>query len=316
MPLRLHAQPRFPVRAVRLVLGLAGLAAGLGSPAAPAADAPDTAAGGGSAAASPAGDSPSETLATHRLHELVDRQRALFALAAQGGAQDKEAFKGQVQALVHEYDAFLSANADSAPGFANYGYLLWKIGMRREAVGMLLKADSLDPAVPLVKNELGNFLAEEGKPLEAYPFFVAAAGLAPNEPLYQYQIGTLLHEARDDFLGGGGWKREALDRATTEAFHRAATLAPDRIEFTYRYAESFEDVAHPDWDAALRQWRSLEPGAASEAERQTILLREANVLIKAGRPAEARALMDRVTLPGLQGQKQKLVAPGPAPAGS
>jgi hypothetical protein len=43
-----------------------------------------------------------------------------------------------------------------------------------------------------------------------------------------------------------------------EAFRKAAELAPDRLEFTYRYAESFYDLTTPDWDGALKAWNTLE----------------------------------------------------------
>ena len=173
---------------------------------------------------------------------------------------------------------------------------------------MLLKANQFDPDIPLVKNQLGNYLAEEGRPLEAAPYFLAAIKLEPNEPLYHYQLGTLLTVARDDFIKSGEWSRAALDRAMHHAFQRAAELAPDRFEFAYRYAESFYDLETPDWDGALKAWADLEEKAPTPVERQTMRLHAANALIKAGRRDHARALLDTVDEPALQTQKQKLVA--------
>jgi tetratricopeptide (TPR) repeat protein len=186
--------------------------------------------------------------------------------------------------------------------------MLWKVGLRKEAVAILLKANQIDPEIPLVKNELGNYLAEEGKPLEAVNYFLSAIKLEPNEPLYHYQLGTLLYEARDDFLKSGEWTRDSVDHAMQEAFRRAAELAPDRIEFTYRYAESFADMRDPDWPAALKAWQGLEAGAKSDVERQTMRLQEANVLLNMGNASEARKVLGNVTDPTLEPQKQKLVA--------
>ena len=56
-----------------------------------------------------------------------------------------------------------------------------------------------------------------------------------------------------------------------EAFRTAAELAPDRIEFTYRYAESFYDLEKPDWDGAFKAWGGprgpgqVRPGAPDDA---------------------------------------------------
>jgi tetratricopeptide (TPR) repeat protein len=177
-----------------------------------------------------------------------------------------------------------------------------------------LKANQLDPDQALVKNQIGNYLAEDGRPLEALPYFMAAIKLEPKEPLYHYQLGTLLHEARDDFIKSGDWTPVALDHASHEAFGRAAALAPDRIEFTLRYAQSFADLGTPDWDGAMKAWNELVAKAPTAVERQFMQLEAANVLIKQGKNDEARVLLEKVTEPKMQLQKQKLVALLPAKA--
>jgi tetratricopeptide (TPR) repeat protein len=159
-----------------------------------------------------------------------------------------------------------------------------------------------------VKNQLGNMLAEEGKPLQAAPYFLAAIKLEPKEPLYHYQLGTLLVDAREDFLKSGEWTRESLDGAMHHAFQEAAELAPDRFEFAYRYAESFYDLEKPDWNGALKAWSALEEKAPTSIERQTMRLHAANICLKMGKRDHAKTLLDTIDEPKLQGQKQKLIA--------
>lgn len=256
-----------------------------------------------------------ESMAEHRLREIVDHQKALFTDAATQGADlDNAAFRTQVEQLTREYESLIRDNPNFAAGYASYGYMLRTVGLEKQSVAILLKANQIDPDIPLVKNELGNYLAEEGKPLEAVNYFLAAVKLEPNEPLYHYQLGTLLYEARDDFLKSGEWTRDSIDNAMLEAFRKAAELAPDRIEFVYRYAESFYDMRVPDWASALKVWEGLEAHGQSEIERQTMRLHEANVLINMGRAEDARRALDRVTDPALDAQRQKLVARlAPAP---
>jgi hypothetical protein len=249
-----------------------------------------------------------ETMAERRLKDIVEHQKVLFSDAVtQGGALEEAGFKTQVEQLAREYESLIKDNPDFAVGYASYGYMLWKIGNRKQAVAILLKANQLDPDIPLVKNELGNYLAEEGKPLEALNYYLAAIKLEPNEPLYHYQLGMLLYEARDDFLKSGEWSRAAIDHSMQEGFRRAAELAPDRLEFTFRYAESFADMSDPDWPAAVKAWEGLEAHAQSEVERQTMRLMKANVLLNMGRNDQARRVLDTVTDPTLAVQKQKLV---------
>lgn len=251
----------------------------------------------------------SETMAERTLKRIVTQQKELFAEAEkQGDRLDLPTFQNQMQSVVHDYEMLVRANPDFAAAYAAYGYVLGKVGMKKEAATMLLKANQLDQNIPLVKNQLGNYLAEEGKPLEAAPYFLAAIKLSPHEPLYHYQLGTLLAEAREDFLKSGEWTRAALDQAMHHAFQRAMELAPDRFEFAYRFAESYYDLEKPDWDAALKAWSALEDRAGTPIERQTMRLHAANICLKLGKPVHARALLDTIDEPNLQAQKQKLVA--------
>lgn len=248
-------------------------------------------------------------MAARALKQLVAHQQELMAEAAKDeGHYDESSFRTQMEQICRGYEELLRANPNFAQGYAAYGYLLSKLDQRKQSIAMLLKANQLDPNQPLVKNQIGNYLAEEGKPLDAVNYFLAAIKLAPKEPLYHYQLGTLLYEARDDFITSGEWKRDAIDRAIHEAFRQAAELAPDRIEFTYRYAESFYDLEQPDWDAALKAWSTLELKAPTQVERETMRLHTANVLIKQGKRDQAQAVLETVKEPALQKQKDKLAA--------
>ena len=249
-----------------------------------------------------------ETLAERRLRELVSRQKELLAEAAKENPHfDESNFRLQMEQLARGYEEFLRANPNNAEGYAAYGYLLSKVDQRKHAIAMLMKANQLDPNLPLVKNQIGNWLAEEGRPLDALPYFTAAIKLSPEEPLYHYQLGTLLYEARDDFLKSGEWRQEAIDRAIHEAFKKAAELAPDRIEFTYRHAESFYHKDPPDWEGALAAWKKLEAEAPTAIERETMRLHVANVLGKMGREEEGRAVLEEVKEEALQKQKERLL---------
>jgi tetratricopeptide (TPR) repeat protein len=250
---------------------------------------------------------PTETMAERSLKKIAERQREIFAMAEkQGDNLDESSLKQQLQTVMHDYELLMRNNPNFAAGYAAYGFFLSKFDMKKEATAMLLKANQLDPDIPLVKNQLGNVLAEDGKPLQAVAYFISAIKLEPNEPLYHYQLGTLLAEARDEFLKSGQWTRPTLDEAMHNAFKKAAELAPERFEFGYRFAESFYDLEKPDWDAALKMWSALEEKATTPIERQTMRLHAANILIKLGKLDHARALFDSVDEPKLQGQKERL----------
>jgi tetratricopeptide (TPR) repeat protein len=249
--------------------------------------------------------------ATPLLKKLTARQDALLALLGRDDA-DQENVKRDIQTLIFDYDNFLRTFPTYVPGYVTYGLLFGKIGMRRESAAILLKANEFNPDIPIVKNQLGNYLAEEGEPVEASNYFLAAIRLAPEEPLYHYQLGTLLAEARDDFLKSGQWTRAQLDRTMQEAFKRAAELAPKNFAFAYRYAQSFYDLAEPKWDEALKVWGDLEDQVSPGLEKETLRLHAVNILIKQKKFDHARLLLATVTAEPLSAQKQKLLDQLPA----
>ncbi|MBI2813785.1 MAG: hypothetical protein HYX71_05840 [Opitutae bacterium] len=257
-----------------------------------------------------AADTPprAETLAERALKDIVARQRDILARVEKEGDQlDEARLRGELQSVIHSYDVLIQKSPDFAPAYVAYGLLLGRVGMTREAVGILLKANKLDAEIPVVKNELARFLAEDGKVAEALPWLTAAIELEPKEPLYHYHLGKLLAEGRDDFVKTGQFTRAALDKAMLEAFARAAELAPAHIAYAYRSAEAYYDLEAPQWDAALAAWSALETRVSPGVEQQTVRLHAANVLLKLGRRDHARALLITVTEPVLAKQKQTLL---------
>jgi tetratricopeptide (TPR) repeat protein len=254
---------------------------------------------------------PVPAAATAALKFLVERQRDLLAEVAKKNTHaEVEDLRAQFQDLMFNYDDYLKKYPEVAAGYVSYAMLLRQpvVDQRKLAAAMLLKANAIDPNLPLVKNQLGNYLAEEGRPLDALNYYLAAVQLAPTEPLYHYQIGVLLTEGREDFLKGGAWTRATLDQGMQDAFEQATTLAPGNVAYAYRYGESFYDLERPEWSAALVFWQVLETKVTSPMEKETIRLHQANVLLQQSKFAEVLAVLETVKEPVLQVQKQKLVA--------
>lgn len=255
----------------------------------------------------PAGEAAA---AQHELQSILVRQQRLFndAVRESSKAFDEDNFKQQAQEILYDYENYTKKWPDVAAGYVAYGLFLSKCDMRRESIAILLRANRLNPNLPVVKNQIGNYLAEEGKVLEAANYFTAAINLAPDEPLYHYQLGTLLHEAGDTFSKSGQWTAAALERSMFNAFKKAAELAPDRVEFTYRFCEAYYDLREPIWDEALTAWGALEAKMSTPLEKETVRLHRANILLKQQRWADARELLASISNSTLSKQKEKLIA--------
>jgi hypothetical protein len=247
--------------------------------------------------------------AVAELREIVAGQKA--ALDAARGAEDAsvlEDHRPRLQRVVDGYEALLTKHPDFAAGWASYGLFMCEplVENRNAALPLLLRANGLDPEIPVVKNQIGVLMAEDGRVVDALNYFLAASDLAPTEPLYHFQIGLLLDEAREAFLKTRAWKREKLDAEMLAAFGRATALAPERVDFAYRAAEAYYGVEPPQWDAAYLAWSRLEERLEGRNETQVVRLHRARVRWKQGYAGEARELLDSVDAPALLTQKARL----------
>jgi tetratricopeptide (TPR) repeat protein len=250
-----------------------------------------------------------ETLPERELRRVVERERVLLKATADNPMGiDRENVQMQLQEVVQDYERIIRDNPQFAPAFVAYGLLLNKVGERKRAAEVFLSANKIDSGIAVVKNQLGNYCAEEGEFRDAMEYYLAAIALEPNEPLYHYQLGSLLHEYRDEFVHSGRLDMPTVKRQSAAAFRKAAELAPDSIPYAYRQAESYYDFEMPDWSGALVAWRRLRERVTPGVEQQTIDLHIAKVLIMQEKFDDARVVLLGVTDPSLAENRQTLVA--------
>lgn len=209
--------------------------------------------------------------------------------------------------IFSDYENFIARFPESELGYIFYGKLLRKAGMNQKANNMFFRANQINPNLPVVKQQIGNFLAEEGKFELALPYFLNAIELAPSVARYHYQLGELLYTYYEAFLSKKVFDRATLDTQMHHAFARAAELEPNELTYAFRYAESFYDLENPNWDRALEEWGKLSARAKSSREQDIIRLHQARIYIISGRRDEARALLSSINQPALEATRQELL---------
>ncbi len=250
----------------------------------------------------------SMTLGERKLIKIQKDQEAIFKrIENSDGSDELGNLEISVRNLISDYESYLTENPEDVLSLVLYGKLLRKLDRIEDAQLIFLKANSLDPNLAIVKQQLGNYHAEIGNFEEALAYFLIAIELSPDTALYTYQLGELLYQFRDLFFTSGMFNRDTLDRQMSKAFYEAARLDPDNIDFQFRYAESFYDLKNPAWNEALQAWESVGNSVNSESELAAILLHKANVYIKMKAPEKARELIDQVNVPELAETKEQLL---------
>lgn len=247
-------------------------------------------------------------LAIYLLQQLNEReQEAYTRYETAVGEEDIDQVRRELQSVIDGYESLIARSPDYAPALVSYGLMLNRTGNRDQSNAVFLKADQLDPMVPVVKNQLGNYMAEEGKYTEAYGFYMLARDLAPEEPLYHYQLGNILVAFRKYFVADGLFSWDEIDDQIIKHFRSAARRAPDDVSYKMRYAQAFFDIDNPNWDTALGVWQDLYKAAGSEYEQQVVRLYTARVRFELGHHTAARKLIEQIDHPSLEETKYDLL---------
>ena len=250
----------------------------------------------------------SMTLGERKLIKIQKDQEALFRrIEKNNGEYEIDDLELDARNLITEYESYLADNPDDIFCLILYGKLFRKIDRIEDAQLIFLKANSLDPNLAVVKQQLGNYHAEVGNYEEALGYFLIAVELSPDTALYTYQLGELLYHYRDLYLSSGMFDRDTIDRQMCKAFDESARLAPNNIDFQFRYAECFYDLKNPDWIAALEAWETVGKHVNSEVEIAAVQLHKANIHIKLGETEKARLIIESVQVPELAETKEQLL---------
>ena len=264
---------------------------------------------GQEAAESDTGETPSsESMAAYLLKDLNEREQSAYKRYERALAtEDVHSIETELQSIVDGYEALISAAPNYVAAFISYGMMLHRIGERIPSNAMLIRADQIDPYHAIVKNQLGNYQAEEGNYPEAMGFYQMAIDLRPDEPLYHYQLGNLLFSYKNFFIDDKLFLPEGIDLEIQNRFRKAAMLAPAHLPYRLRYAQSFFDIARPNWEAALEEWQQLVNFVESPEEKQMMQLYMAKTRFEMGHHTAAQKIIKGIDEPSLEHSKDILL---------
>ena len=250
----------------------------------------------------------SSDLATHRLLNIAEKEAKIYQkIAADPEFYSEDDLDRRINELVQSYRSYLVDQPNDVSAYILYGKLLRRVQEHEQAFLAFLKADELDPKIAVVKQQIGNHLAEEGKGKAALTFYLQADDLEPETAIYHFSLGQLIVDFRGGFVADKIFTQDALEREMLKAFRTAAKLAPDNFDYQMRLGEAYYDLTSPDWRSALVHWNKLSKETTTSLQKEILSLHRARVLGKLGRAEEANQLLAQVLNPALQNSKQQVL---------
>lgn len=247
-------------------------------------------------------------LASNRLLSIAEKEANIYKKIAEDPKfYSEDDLDRRINELVQSYRTYLVDQPDDVSAYILYGKLLRRVQENEQAFLAFLKADELDPEIAVVKQQIGNHLAEEGKGKAALTFYLRAVELEPKTAVYHFALGQLIFDFRQEFIDDDIFTRDALEREMLKAFRKAAQLEPNNFDYQMRLGEAYYDLTSPDWKGALIHWNKLREQTVTRLQNEILDLHRARVLGKLGRAEEARTLLSQVLNPALQNSKKQVL---------
>lgn len=262
--------------------------------------------------------SPQEySLSELNLAKIVQRQQDFFKYAEGLLTHDEEELTKMAQDIVSSYERHLAENQNDVHALILFGKFLQKVDQKDRAIDYFLRADVINPKLAVVKQQMGNYLVQKGRIVDAFPFYMLTVRIAPDVPNYHFEIGSFIHLFLDDLVDAEIVDQESGMALSHRSFKEATTLAPQTFEYALRYAQSFFDYPSSDKRDALAQWDALLENFTdlSKAEVDYVNLCKARILIELKRKEEARILIQGISTESLSESKlsilRQIVIPKP-----
>lgn len=244
------------------------------------------------------------SLADLELSKIIARQERLFK---NGKDWTEGALTREAQEIVTWYENFLLGNPKHLNGYILFGKFLSRTDQKEAALDLFLKADQINPNIAVVKQFIGNFLVEKGKPLEAFPFLLMTTRLSPAEPVYHFDLGNFIFLFQNELEGIED--HEKLLVLMHECFKEAVALDPQNFDYQLRFAQSFFDFNHTMHENALAAWEVLlnDFGPRTEDEIDYIMISKARTLLSMNKVGKSLEILKSIQSKALENQKNSLL---------
>ncbi len=176
-----------------------------------------------------------------------------------------------------------------------YASFLDDIGDEDAGYLQLLKARDLDPTLPAVWNQLGNYYGEHGPTTNAFICYEKAIQLDPKESVYYQNFGTTVYLFRKDVKEFYHINEQQVFDKAMALYSNATRVDPTNFELATDVAQSYYGIKPLRIKDALQAWTNALKLAHDEIEREGVYIHLARFKIQGGEFAQAQQELNAVT---------------------
>ncbi len=252
----------------------------------------------------------SYTLGERKILDIIKLQEDLFADPNINNMGNFAYSELQTKAMRIEsmWRTYFIENPNDVSALIIYGKFLRRIGQEEKAYETFVHADSINPSIAVVKQQLSALEAEQGLSKKAFLHIKDALAIAPDNPIYLKQCAYILIMAKTNLINENVLSFTEFDKILSRCYQRIHEQNPNDKAEKIRYAQSFYDLFKPDWQKALSLWNEILQESTLNIERQTAFANIARVLVELNRDAEAEDILKNVDAKNLQHAKKMLLS--------
>src|SRR5215469_13235105 len=192
------------------------------------------------------------------------------------------------------YEDFIKRHPQYAQARIAYASLLHDLGEEDAESDQLLKARDIDPSIPSIWNNLGNYYGEHGPLTNAFICYEKAIRLDPTESVYYQNFGTTVYLYRKDVREYYHINEQQVFDKAMGLYSNAMKFDPTNFPLATDVAESYYGIKPMRTNDALLAWTNALKLAGDEIEREGVYLHFARINIQINRLALAQHYLDDV----------------------
>lgn len=193
------------------------------------------------------------------------------------------------------YEDFLKRHPQHARARIAYASFLNDLGEEDAGYDQLLKARDIDPTIPSVWNNLGNYYGEHGPMTNAFICYEKAIQLDPTESVYYQNFGTTVYLYRKDVKEYYHINEQQVFDKAMGLYSNAMKFDPTNFPLATDVAETYYGIKPLRTNDALLAWTNALNLAGNEIEREGVYIHLARVNGQIGRFTQAQHFLDDVT---------------------